>query len=198
VRIFVVEGKDEALFLKLFIERYKIVDYTEREKKEMKKSQERIIARYDRISLKFEEELIKVEGGITKIHKFLRKYIGEGQLANIQHQITLFIFCDDEKGTTKLIEEFVDSGNLKVKEKKPIKNKFKLIFSEAYGKKITFIISIPNLDEVVKSVIKKDLKKEREKGEEREKEIFQELIDKLECRQKFENLFSNSNNFFIS
>jgi hypothetical protein len=37
VRLFVVEGKDEALFLKLFIEKYKIVDYTEREKKEMKK-----------------------------------------------------------------------------------------------------------------------------------------------------------------
>jgi hypothetical protein len=165
----------------------------------MKKTQERIIARYDRITFKGEEEFIKIEGGITKIHKFLRKYIGEGQLANIQHQINLFIFCDDENGsTTKLIEEFVDSGNLKVKEKRPIKNKLKLIISEAYGKKITFIISIPNLDEVVKSVIKKDLKKEREKGEEREKEIFQELIDKLECRQKFENLFSNSNNFFIS
>jgi len=188
VRLFVVEGKDEALFLKLFIEKYKIVDYTEREKKEMKKSQERIIARYDRISLKFEEEFIKIEGGIDKVHKFLRKYIGEGQLANIQHQINLFIFCDDENGsTTKLIEEFVDSGNLKVKEKRPIKNKLKLIISEAYEKKVIFIISIPNLDEVVKSVIEKNLKEE--KGEERKKEIFQELIDKLECRQEFENLF---------
>jgi len=188
VRLFVVEGKDEALFLKLFIEKYKIVDYTEREKKEMKKSQERIIARYDRISLKFEEEFIKIEGGIDKVHKFFRKYIGEGQLANIQHQINLFIFCDDENGsTTKLIEEFVDSGNLKVKEKRPIKNKLKLIISEAYEKKVIFIISIPNLDEVVKSVIEKNLKEE--KGEERKKEIFQELIDKLECRQEFENLF---------
>jgi hypothetical protein len=190
VRIFVVEGKDEASFLKLFIKKYKIVDYTEREKKEMKKSQERIIARYDRISLKFEEEFIKIEGGTTKIHKFLRKYINEGQLANIQHQINFFIFCDDEKGsTTKLIEEFVSNDNLKVMEKKSIKNKFKLIFSEAYGKKITFIISIPNLDELVKSVIKKNLKEE--KCEERKKEIFQELIDKLECRQEFENLFFN-------
>jgi hypothetical protein len=171
VRLFVVEGKDEALFLKLFIEKYKIVDYTEREKKEMKKSQERIIARYDRISLKFEEEFIKIEGGIDKVHKFLRKYIGEGQLANIQHQINLFIFCDDENGsTTKLIEEFVDSGNLKVKEKRPIKNKLKLIISEAYGKKVIFIISIPNLDEVVKSVIEKNLKEE--KGEERKKKKY--------------------------
>jgi hypothetical protein len=189
VRLFVVEGKDEASFLKLFIKKYKIVDYTEREKKEMKKTQERIIARYDRIAFKGEEEFIKIEGGITKIHKFLRKYIGEGQLANIQHQINFYIFCDDEKGTTKLIEEFAAGGNLRVMKEKTIKNKFKLIFSEAYGNKITFIISIPNLDEVVKSVIKKDLKKEREKGEEREKEIFQELIDKLECRQEFENLF---------
>jgi hypothetical protein len=95
-----------------------------------------------------------------------------------------------------LVEEFVVSGNLKVREKKLIKSKFKLMISEAYRKKIIFIISIPNLDEVVKSVIKKNLKEEKE--EERKKEIFQELIDKLECRQKFENLFSNSNNFFIS
>jgi len=86
-----------------------------------------------------------------------------------------------------LIDEFVTNDNLKVMKEESIKNKFKLIFSEAYGKKITFIISIPNLDEVVKSVIKKNLKEEKE--EERKKEIFQELIDKLECRQEFENLF---------
>jgi hypothetical protein len=180
VRIYIVEGKDEFLFLKIALENkeFEVVDFQKRDKKIARGAEDTILRRYKKLVKIKRKEFVKIEGGIEKVEKiFFRRYIEEGQISHLEYFIDVFVFCDDENGRiTKLIEEMKKKGKIDIIKEKKIDESFKFFKLSAYERNVYLFLSLPNLDEIVRKSTGKKLK---DIGDEKEKEnILKEVLSR--------------------
>ena len=165
MKIYICEGKNEALLLKVLNVNIHEVDLEKRNKEELSNLETKIFRKCRKISERIgNKDIAKIEGGITKIHPLFESIIEKERIEADE----IIVLCDNERNTLKKLEDLLQkieekSRKLGVEFKKQVLKKLGppeplFYYKEiSYQNKVRVLIANPKLEELVKKLTGKTL-----------------------------------------